>query len=52
MIQGLPVNEIVKLIPMQEVGKPEDVAAVVGFLCSPKCRYVTGQVIGVNGGVC
>jgi 3-oxoacyl-[acyl-carrier protein] reductase len=52
MIQGLPVKEIVKLIPMQEVGKPEDVAAVVGFLCSPKCRYVTGQVIGVNGGVC
>jgi 3-oxoacyl-[acyl-carrier protein] reductase len=52
MIQGLPVKEIVKQIPMQEVGKPEDVAAVVGFLCSPKCRYVTGQVIGVNGGVC
>jgi 3-oxoacyl-[acyl-carrier protein] reductase len=52
MIQGLPVKEIVKLIPMQEVGKPEDVAGVVGFLCSPKCRYVTGQVIGVNGGVC
>jgi 3-oxoacyl-[acyl-carrier protein] reductase len=52
MIQGLPVKEIVKLIPMQEMGQPEDVASVVGFLCSPKCRYVTGQVIGVNGGVC
>jgi 3-oxoacyl-[acyl-carrier protein] reductase len=52
MIQGLPVKEIVKLIPTQTVGKPEDVAAVVGFLCSEKCQYVTGQVIGVNGGVC
>ena len=31
-------------------GKPEDVAAVVRFLCSPGARYVTGQAIHANGG--
>jgi 3-oxoacyl-[acyl-carrier protein] reductase len=31
-------------------GKPEDVAAVVRFLCSPAARYVTGQAIHANGG--
>ena len=33
-----------------ERGKPEDVAAVVRFLCSPGARYVTGQAIHANGG--
>ena len=33
-----------------ERGKPEDVAAVVRFLCSPAARYVTGQAIHANGG--
>ena len=31
-------------------GKPEDVAAVVRFLCSPAARYITGQAIHANGG--
>jgi len=31
-------------------GKPEDVAAMVRFLCSPAARYVTGQAIHANGG--
>jgi len=51
MIKDLPVNEIVKLIPMQKIGKPEDVAALVGFLASDRSNYITGQIIGVNGGV-
>ncbi|MGA7032616.1 MAG: SDR family oxidoreductase [Pseudolabrys sp.] len=33
-----------------ERGKPEDVAAMVRFLCSPGGRYVTGQTIHVSGG--
>jgi len=33
-------------------GKPEDVAAMVRFLCSPAARYVTGQAIHANGGAC
>jgi 3-oxoacyl-[acyl-carrier protein] reductase len=33
-----------------ERGKPEDIAAVVRFLCGPGARYITGQVIHANGG--
>jgi len=51
MTKNLPVKEIVKMIPMQKIGKPEDVAALVGFLASDRANYITGQVIGVNGGV-
>lgn len=51
MTQGLPIDEIVKRIPMKRIGKPEEVASVVSFLCSPGAAYITGQVIGVNGGI-
>jgi 3-oxoacyl-[acyl-carrier protein] reductase len=52
MVKDLPVTEIVKMIPMQKIGQPEDVAALVGFLASDRAAYITGQIIGVNGGVC
>jgi 3-oxoacyl-[acyl-carrier protein] reductase len=42
---------ILRAIPLGYVGAPEDVASVVAFLASPASRYVTGQVIGVNGGM-
>jgi 3-oxoacyl-[acyl-carrier protein] reductase len=51
MIEGLPLAEVAKLIPMRRIGKPEEVSAVVAFLFSEDASYVTGQVIGVNGGM-
>jgi 3-oxoacyl-[acyl-carrier protein] reductase len=42
---------ILRAIPLGYVGAPEDVASVVAFLASPSSRYMTGQVLGVNGGM-
>jgi 3-oxoacyl-[acyl-carrier protein] reductase len=50
MIDGLPLERILPMIPMGRVGKPGEVAEVVSFLCSDKASYITGQVISVNGG--
>jgi 3-oxoacyl-[acyl-carrier protein] reductase len=51
MIGDAPLEEIVKLIPARRVGKPEEVAAAVGFLLSEDAAYITRQVISVNGGL-
>jgi 3-oxoacyl-[acyl-carrier protein] reductase len=40
-----------RLVPMKRAGKPEEVAALVGFLASDSAAYITGQVISVNGGM-
>lgn len=44
-------NALTTMIPLGRMGRPEDVAKVVGFLCSPEADYITGQVIAVDGGM-
>ena len=51
MIEDAPQEEILKMIPAQRVGEPQEVAALVAFLCSAKAGYITRQVISVNGGM-
>lgn len=48
----VPVDEILKLVPMQRMGQPEEVAEAVAFLLSPRAAYITRQVLAVNGGLC
>ncbi|HBQ80667.1 MAG TPA: 3-oxoacyl-ACP reductase FabG [Erwinia persicina] len=51
MIAGLPMDNLVASIPLRRTGQPEEVASVVSFLASDDASYITGQVIGVNGGL-
>ena len=46
-----PPERIREIVPAQRAGKPEEVAALVAFLCSDAAGYINGQVIGVNGGM-
>lgn len=51
MTAGLPAEEVRARVPLRRLGTPEDVAALVAFLCSPQAGYITRQVIGVDGGL-
>ena len=44
-------EQIEAMVPMKRVGTPEEVAALVSFLLAEQAGYITGQVIGVNGGM-
>ena len=44
-------ENLTKSIPMGRLGTPQDVAKVVGFLCSNEADYITGQVLAVDGGM-
>lgn len=52
MLADAPVEEALKMIPSQRLGKPEEVAAAISFLMSDDAAYITRQVISVNGGIC
>ena len=44
-------EQYLRLIPVGRMGTPGEVAALVAFLCSPAAGYITGQTIGINGGL-
>ncbi|SDZ02131.1 3-oxoacyl-[acyl-carrier-protein] reductase [Proteiniborus ethanoligenes] len=54
MTEKLPekiVNEYLEKIPLQKLGEPEDIANAVAFLASDMSKYITGQIIVVDGGI-
>lgn len=48
---AFPPERIREVVPAQRAGRPEEVAALVAFLCSNAAGYINGQVIGINGGM-
>jgi 3-oxoacyl-[acyl-carrier protein] reductase len=51
MLKDVPAEEMAKVIPMRRLGRAEEVASLVRFLASDEAEYITGQVIGINGGL-
>jgi 3-oxoacyl-[acyl-carrier protein] reductase len=54
MVAGMPeaaLSQVKAMTPMGRLGKPEEIADAVVFLASPRSSFVTGQVLGVNGGM-
>ena len=54
MTKGMPeaaLTQVQNMIPVGRMGSPEEVAAAAVFVASPQASYITGQVIGVNGGM-
>ncbi|MYB10321.1 MAG: glucose 1-dehydrogenase [Acidimicrobiia bacterium] len=47
---GSGIQEHIPTTPVRRVGQPEDIAAACAFLCRDDASYITGQVLGVNGG--
>jgi 3-oxoacyl-[acyl-carrier protein] reductase len=50
-ITGELKDTMLKAIPLGRIGRAEDVAAAIAFLCSDEAGYITGQTLRVNGGM-
>ncbi|MGN6512959.1 MAG: 3-oxoacyl-ACP reductase FabG [Lysobacteraceae bacterium] len=48
---AFPPEQVKQLVPAARAGTPEEVAALVAFLCSDAAGYINGQVIGIDGGM-
>ena len=44
-------EDMIEQLSIKRVGKPEDIANMVSFLCSDESEYITGQVFPVDGGL-
>jgi NAD(P)-dependent dehydrogenase (short-subunit alcohol dehydrogenase family) len=44
------IRDLVSLIPVGRLGRPQEVAGIVAYLCSTQAAYITGEVVDVNGG--
>lgn len=51
ILNDLIKAEVLKRIPLNSLGKPDDIAEAALFLASPAARYITGQVLAVDGGM-
>lgn len=51
MTESLPLDDILKMVPLRRVGQVDEVAGTVAFLMSDDAAYITRQVISVNGGM-
>jgi NAD(P)-dependent dehydrogenase (short-subunit alcohol dehydrogenase family) len=47
---GGTIEDHIERTPVRRVGRPEDIAAACSFLISEDAGYITGQILGVNGG--
>jgi 2-hydroxycyclohexanecarboxyl-CoA dehydrogenase len=47
---GGTLDDVARHLPVRRIGRPEDIAAACAYLVSDDAGYVTGQIIGVNGG--
>ena len=48
---AVPPEEVRRMVPARRLGRPEEVADLVAFLCSDRAAYITGQTVSINGGM-
>lgn len=47
---SITIDGLIAATPVRRIGQPQDIAAMCGFLVSEDASYITGQILGVNGG--
>jgi 3-oxoacyl-[acyl-carrier protein] reductase len=48
---AVPPERVREIVPARRLGRPEEVAELVAFLCSDRAAYITGQTVSINGGM-